>query len=160
MPDETHYLPAEVVTRERKHHFFGYYGKTPWDATGCCLPGLAVDLPDRLPGPGDEAVVGLMDTEENYAWRPLDSTRAWHRQLGAMLQWTRDDPERSVVCKADGNRRTDIGGFYAPPELDGPIRCDLHPRWNRDGTKVCIDSLHEGSRQIYVLDVSHITEGN
>jgi hypothetical protein len=34
------------------------------------------------------------------------------------------------------------------------IRCDLHPRWGRDGRAVCIDSAHEGARQMYVLDVS------
>lgn len=59
---------------------------------------------------------------------------------------------------ADG-RRVDLGRFYSPPELGGPIRCDLHPRWNRDGTQVCIDSAHEGERQMYVLDVSGILHG-
>ncbi|NLJ35359.1 MAG: hypothetical protein GX358_03850 [candidate division WS1 bacterium] len=52
--------------------------------------------------------------------------------------------------------RTDIGAFYSPPELQGEIRCDLHPRWNRDGTRVCFDSMHEGSRQMYEIDVSGI----
>jgi len=32
----------------------------------------------------------------------------------------------------------------------------LHPRWNRDGLAVCIDSVHEGERQMYVIDVSQI----
>jgi hypothetical protein len=54
--------------------------------------------------------------------------------------------------------RIDIGRFYAPPELTGPIRCDLHPRWNRDGRKVCLDSAHEGQRQVYVIDVSSIVD--
>jgi hypothetical protein len=52
--------------------------------------------------------------------------------------------------------RVDIGRFYAPPELSGPLRVDLHPRWSRDGNQVCIDSAHEGSRQMYVLDVSGV----
>ncbi|RLE80637.1 MAG: hypothetical protein DRJ51_05465 [Thermoprotei archaeon] len=49
-----------------------------------------------------------------------------------------------------------LGKFFSPPELRGEIRCDLHPRWSRDGKKVCIDSAHEGSRQVYVVDVSKI----
>jgi len=51
-----------------------------------------------------------------------------------------------------------LGRFLAPP-MDWEIRCDLHPRWNRDGTQICIDSIHEGTRQMYVLDVSDITKG-
>lgn len=34
------------------------------------------------------------------------------------------------------------------------FRCDFHPRWDRNGGKVCIDSLHEGYRGLYVVDVS------
>lgn len=30
------------------------------------------------------------------------------------------------------------------------LHCDLHPRWNFDGTKVAFDSIHEGTRQIYI----------
>ena len=31
------------------------------------------------------------------------------------------------------------------------LHCDLHPRWNYDGTMVAFDSIHEGSRQIYIV---------
>lgn len=50
----------------------------------------------------------------------------------------------------------DIAAFYAPPSVDGPLRVDLHPRWNRDSTKLCIDSIHEGTRQMYVVDVGPV----
>lgn len=55
-------------------------------------------------------------------------------------------------------RRIDIGRFLSPP-MTWEIRCDLHPRWSRDGRKVCIDSVHEGTRQMYVLDVNEIMAG-
>ena len=52
-------------------------------------------------------------------------------------------------------RRIDMGRFHGPTPTDGEIRCDLHPRWSRDGRQVCIDSIHEnGERQVYLLDVS------
>ena len=54
--------------------------------------------------------------------------------------------------------RVDLGRFYSPPELEGPLRCDLHPRWSRDGTRISIDSAHEGSRQIYVLDAAEVVK--
>lgn len=55
--------------------------------------------------------------------------------------------------------RHDLGSFYTPPWLKKVERCDLHPRWNHDGRLVCIDSVHEGSRQMYVLDVSSVVTG-
>lgn len=59
------------------------------------------------------------------------------------------------------DRRIDIGRFHGPRPADGEIRCDLHPRWSRDGDAICIDSLHdEGRRQMYVLDVSRIVAGS
>ena len=59
-----------------------------------------------------------------------------------------------VIADVDGRRCYDIGRFFSMPELAGPLRCDLHARWNRDGTAICFDSTHEGSRQMYVVDVS------
>jgi len=52
--------------------------------------------------------------------------------------------------------RHDVGSFYADPGLSKENRCDLHPRWSRDGTQACIDSVHEGDRQMYVVDLSSI----
>jgi hypothetical protein len=49
--------------------------------------------------------------------------------------------------------RIDIGRFYSPPRYTGPVRCDLHACWSRDGRQICIDSTHEGSRQIYIIDI-------
>ncbi len=57
-----------------------------------------------------------------------------------------------IVRTADG-LRVDLAALHAPPEFDGPLRVDLHPRWNRDGTALCIDSAHEGTRQMYTVDL-------
>jgi len=35
-------------------------------------------------------------------------------------------------------------------------RCDLHPRWSRDGSFVSFDSTHEGVRGVYTMDVREI----
>ncbi len=52
--------------------------------------------------------------------------------------------------------RVDIGRFYSPPEVTGPFRCDLHPRWSRDGRSVCVDSAHESMRGMYVASVADV----
>jgi len=54
--------------------------------------------------------------------------------------------------------RADIGRFLSPKKYSGEIRCDLHPRWSRDGRQVCFDSIHEGPRQVYVIDVTEVLE--
>lgn len=43
---------------------------------------------------------------------------------------------------------------FAPFKFDNDVRCDLHPRWNHEGNKICIDSVHEGKKQLYVIDIS------
>ncbi len=61
-----------------------------------------------------------------------------------------------LVYDTETGARADIGRFLSPKKYSGEIRCDLHPRWSRDGKQVCIDSLHEGHRQLYVIDISDI----
>lgn len=66
-------------------------------------------------------------------------------------------PERTLILyEVVTNRRIDVGHYYAAPEVSGEIRCDLHPRWSRDGAQVCFDSIHEGDRQMYTMDVSAV----
>lgn len=86
-----------------------------------------------------------------------------HFSISPDGRWVLTDeyPDAEHLCPlilyriADGTRFT-IGQFYSQPELTGEIRCDLHPRWNRDGKTICFDSTHEGSRQMYLADVSSI----
>ena len=49
-----------------------------------------------------------------------------------------------------------IGDFYSMPSDCIDIRCDLHPRWNRDGSLITFDSTHEGYRGIYMLKTDQI----
>ena len=60
----------------------------------------------------------------------------------------------------ESGKRFALGQFYAAPEYTGDIRCDLHPRWSPDGTLVSFDSVHTGSRQIHIADVSAIVHGD
>lgn len=75
-----------------------------------------------------------------------------------MLSDTYPDAEHHrtlFLFNMETGERADIGRFLSPP-VRWEIRCDLHPRWSRDGRKVCIDSVHEGPRRMYVIDVSEI----
>jgi hypothetical protein len=60
-----------------------------------------------------------------------------------------------LLYDVENARRYEIGRFREP--LGDELRCDLHARWNRTGTHICVDSAHDGTRQLYVIDVSDIT---
>lgn len=63
--------------------------------------------------------------------------------------------ERALfLFDTQSGERYDLGSFYTPPDLGKHNRCDLHPRWSRSGTQICIDSVHEGPREIYLLDLA------
>ncbi len=70
------------------------------------------------------------------------------------------------------NKKITLNRFYSMPNKEHikkenwdnwdltAMRSDFHPRWNREGTQICIDSVHEGSRQMHVFDVADILNEN
>ncbi|CAN7611856.1 TolB family protein [Paenibacillus sp. LjRoot56] len=62
------------------------------------------------------------------------------------------------VYSLKNKRGVTLGSYYSLPDIDGDIRCDLHPRWNRAGTHISFDSTHEGRRHVYVMDLRNVME--
>ena len=68
-------------------------------------------------------------------------------------------PDRTRIASvkvATGANDTDVKTLvrvFAPFKYDNDTRCDLHPRWSRDGKKVCFDSAYEGHRGLYIVEV-------
>lgn len=72
----------------------------------------------------------------------------------------RDRKQHVYAYNIATNRVVTIGRFHLPPRYRGEWRCDLHPRFSRDGKLVTIDSPHTGKgRQIHLIDISPITGG-
>jgi len=97
IPEALPYPPARAVTRGPRCHFFGYYDKSPWDATGRYILDLETTFMDRPPAPHDRATIGLIDTAKANTWRPIARTVAWNWQQGAMLQWLPSAPDRLII---------------------------------------------------------------
>lgn len=46
-----------------------------------------------------------------------------------------------------------VAKVFAPFKYDNDTRCDLHPRWNHAGDKICFDSVFEGHRGMYIINL-------
>jgi hypothetical protein len=89
--------PVRPVTAGPRHHFFGYYDKCPWNASGRLLLAHEVAFNDRPPSARDAATVGVVKLDHGNHFEPLGATYAWNWQQGAMLQWHPADPERLLL---------------------------------------------------------------
>lgn len=65
-------------------------------------------------------------------------------------------PDRARMASIkimDGDKVKVIGRMFAPFKYDNDTRCDLHPRWSRDGKYICFDSVFEGHRGLYIIPI-------
>ena len=46
-----------------------------------------------------------------------------------------------------------LGNYRVIPGCEGDIRCDLHPVWAPDSRTISFDSVHEGFRAVYRMDL-------
>lgn len=83
-----------------------------------------------------------------------DGHPTWCAAAGKFLLDSLPDrlSERSLMTFRPGDERPRLlGSFYSPVALTGEARCDLHPRWSRDGRQIAIDTAHDGFRQMAVV---------
>ncbi len=86
-----------VSPDDGKEYFFGYYDKSPWDASGRYM--LCMKAKDTWsdPDPTEEAEIVLIDTENNESVRKLASTKTWNVQQGCMAQWLGPDYSSRII---------------------------------------------------------------
>jgi len=96
--------PLVAATCGPSHHFFGYYDKSPWNASGTLLLAHEAAFNDRPPQARDEVGIGLVHIEERNRFQRVAASSAWNWQQGAMLQWHPSDPDRLLV---HNDRRAD-----------------------------------------------------
>lgn len=86
-------LPAEkrakvrALTKGPKSHWFGYYDRFQFDATGRYVLGMQVDFDHRSPRGDDVIKIGMIDLQDGDRWIELGESRAWGWQQGCHLQW-------------------------------------------------------------------------
>ena len=74
--------------------------------------------------------------------------------------WDDDGYRQWKIARLSDGAVREIGSFFVPETYrETYSRCDLHPRWRSDGRQLAFNSVHEGSRQIYVMDAAPSSGG-
>ena len=61
--------------------------------------------------------------------------------------------EQNLLLLTGDNKLQKLASLYSPPRFRGETRCDLHPRWDREGKFVCVDETTKGRRKLGVLRI-------
>lgn len=100
----------------------------------------------------------LKDKTRNYEmlWNELNTDGHCSYSPDGKYVITDTYPNRKRIasvylCSENENSCRRIARVFSPFKYDNDCRCDLHPRWNRKGDMICIDSVHLGKRGLYTI---------
>lgn len=105
--------------------------------------------------------------EYKHLWKSISSDgHPSYSPKNNSLVVTDTYPSRNRICEINILKDDDSGAMnyktiaqvFAPFKYDNDTRCDLHPRWSRDGEKICFDAVFEGHRGLYVVEVNKENE--
>jgi hypothetical protein len=60
------------------------------------------------------------------------------------------------IVKLDAKKTERVASLFSSLRYHGQVRCDLHPRWDRVGEYVSIDTTHTSNRKLGLLNVRQL----
>ncbi|MFD2114656.1 hypothetical protein ACFSTH_03085 [Paenibacillus yanchengensis] len=93
--------PVQIVTPDDGYYIHNFFDVKPWSPSGRYLAVLKLPFQDREPAPEDEAVVCLIDLQEQ-SMVELCKTKGWGMQVGAHICWGNSDDELFFNDKEKG----------------------------------------------------------
>lgn len=94
--------------------------------------------------------------EYKHLWKELCADGHPSYSPDGKLVVTDSYPDRARVASIrimENDDLVQIARVFAPFRYDNDTRCDLHPRWSRDSKSICFDSVFEGHRGLYIINV-------
>lgn len=86
----------KCVSKNDGEHLFGYYDKSPWDATGTKMIYMRVKSASIFPASSDIAEIILKDLNTQNE-KVIAQTHSWNVQQGCMLQWLGPDYKDKII---------------------------------------------------------------
>lgn len=80
-----------------KEYFFGYYDKSPWDATGRYVLCMRANDTWSDVSPKEPLEIILIDTKNNNSWQKIAESNTWNVQMGCMAQWLGPNFDKEII---------------------------------------------------------------
>lgn len=101
IPDKPNYAAADVKVLEG--YFWGFHDVSPISNDEQHMLGCKLNIPLRMPEPGEPLTIGYWNMDFNE-FHPVDDSLAWGYHKGCRLQWMGDSNERFVFNTFHNNR--------------------------------------------------------
>jgi len=121
----------------------------------------------------DEILAYCTDLHENEGYYLFNDFSSSYKQVGGQVYSSDGHPQYCLrnsqfvtdtyadrkrqqelsIYDLNSKRKTLIGKFYTPMKFSEEFRCDLHPRWDRQGEKICIDTSFSGKRGMAIISL-------
>ena len=88
---------VRITPEDEYEYFFGYYDKSPWDASNRYMLCHRVKDTTKSVAPKESAEIILIDTQNNNSYEIIAKTKAWNVQQGCMLQWLGPDYSERII---------------------------------------------------------------
>ena len=61
-----------------------------------------------------------------------------------------------LIVDIERKKISEVAALYSPYAFRGQVRCDLHPRWNRKGDGICVDTAMTGKREMLIYHIDSL----
>ena len=131
--------PKLLVTAAWDGHIKGEWARTAWSPVE-----FTVGEEEKVRRIG----AGVLDWDWHCIYSPDG------KFMSGDTYWTANCERPWVLVRLADGMTMPMGAFFVPePYRQTYWRCDLHARYRPDGKQIGFNSVHEGSRQVYLRDI-------
>ena len=88
---------VRISPEDGYEYYYGYYDKSPWDATDRYIIALKVRKTYKSPAPKEQGEIVLIDTKCDNKVIFVGTTSSWNVQQGCMAQWLGPDFHNRII---------------------------------------------------------------